>query len=413
MNKFQNPSKLLKLLSLALIGFVWCSFIDKSFAEPTENDSLVNQGHSLFLHYCAHCHGITGDGDGYNAELLDKEPAELSDHSFIAKKNNQQIYRVIKLGGKEVKKSHLMPKFGFTLSEKEIWSLVAYVRHLASDKDHPVALPPNTSSLRPSTPPLPHESLADFSEWFLKHGKDADLVALGEKIFRKKKSCFGCHQLEEEGGIVGPDLSKAGFNYTPEWIFTWIGNPQKIKPGTKMPNMGLNNEECRAVTAYLASLEGEEIKKEWQEYLKSAGDPKRGEKLFFDLEGKATCAKCHRINDRGGKVGPALTFVGSSRTKEFLLESILKPKAVITAGYSSILILTKKGKFITGVKVNEDDSSIDLVSKDGEQLQINKSEIKKYKTQKISIMPGNFKDILNKSEIQDLLAYLTTLKISE
>ena len=118
------------------------------------------------------------------------------------------------------------------------------------------------------------------------------------------------------------------------------------------------------------------------------------------------------MNGQGGKVGPQLSFVGTSRTKAFLLESILKPKAVITSGYSSILILTKKGKFITGVKRNEDDSSIDLMDKEGNALHIPKDEIKKYKTQKISIMPGNFKDILTQDEVRHLLAYLDTLKIS-
>ncbi len=139
--------------------------------------------------------------------------------------------------------------------------------------------------------------------------------------------------------------------------------------------------------------------------------PPLEKKLFSDSEGKAYCGKCHTVNGQGGKVGPQLSFVGTSRTKAFLLESILNPKAVITSGYSSILILTKKGKFITGVKRNEDDSSIDLMDKEGNALHISKDEIKKYKTQKISIMPGNFKDILTKNEVRHLLAYLGTLKI--
>lgn len=375
-----------------------------------EESDLTHQGRPLFLHYCAHCHGISGDGDGYNAELLDKEPAELSDHDFIFKKKNEQIYRVIKYGGQEVKKSHLMPLFGHTLSEKEIWSLVAYVRHLAEDKDHPVTLPVGTSNTRPATPPSPYDPIIDFSRWFSTHGKDPAPIAQGEKIFRKKKSCFACHQLEDEGGIVGPDLSRAGFSYPPEWIFTWTGNPQRLKPNTRMPNLGLNNEECRALTAFLSSLRGDGIKEGWIDYLNVPGDHGKGEKLFFDAEGKANCGKCHTVNGRGGKVGPPLSFVGTSRTQAFLLESILKPKAVITSGYSSILILTKKGRFITGVKLNEDDSSIDLVNKEGNRLHISKGEIKKYKTQKISIMPGNFKDILTRDEVSNLLAYLATLK---
>ena len=305
-----------------------------------------------------------------------------------------------------------MPVFGHTLSEEEIWSLVAYVRHLAGDKDHPVTLPENTPKTRPASPSLSYDSLKVFGNWFSRNGKNPSLIEQGEKLFRKKKSCFACHQLEGEGGLVGPDLSHAGFSYTSEWIFTWIGNPQSVKPESKMPNLGLDNEECRTITVFLASLKGEGIKKKWYAYLTSSGDPIKGKKLFFDSEGKANCGKCHTVNGQGGEVGPQLSFVGSSRKKAFLLESILNPRAVITSGYSSILILTKKGKFITGVKLNEDDSSIDLMDKEGNTLHVSKDEIKKYKTQKISIMPGNFKDILTKDEVRHLLAYLGTLKIS-
>ncbi len=410
---------MLRGLSQIFVIGVWVLFsapwaLAGNGGSPAEGgtSSLVDQGRPLYLHYCAHCHGISGDGDGYNAEWLDKEPAELSDPQFIAKKKNSQIYRVIKFGGLGVKKSHLMPLFGHTLSEEEVWSLVAYVRHLAGDQDHPVTLPEGTSKTRPATPAHSYDSLTDFSEWFLKHGAEPDRIARGEKIFRKKKSCLACHQLEDEGGKMGPDLSRAGSSYTPEWIFTWTGNPQRIKPATPMPNLGLNNEECRTITAFLSSLRVKGIKKGWQDYLKTPGDPEIGKQLFFDDEGKANCGKCHSVNGRGGKVGPPLSFVGSSRTQGFLLESLLNPKAVITSGYSSILILTKEGKFITGVKVNEDESSIDLVNKEGNKLHISKREIKKFKAQKISIMPGNFKDILTTDEVRHLLAYLGTLKIS-
>jgi putative heme-binding domain-containing protein len=400
------------LLILMLLTSFWAIPVVSASPKEEKISPLVSQGGILFQHYCAACHGVSGDGDGYNAEQLDKEPAELSDKKFIAKKSDSQIYRVIKFGGQGVKKSHLMPVFGHTLSEVEIWSLVAYVRHLAEDEEHRVMLPENTSKTRPASPPLPHDSLNVFRDWYSKGGHNASLINQGEKLFRNKKSCFACHQLEDEGGLVGPDLSRAGFSYTPEWIFTWLGNPQRIKPHSKMPNLGLDNEECRAITAFLSSLMGDGLKKKWEGYLASPGDPVKGKKLFFDSEGKANCAKCHSVKGEGGKVGPQLGFVGTSRTQAFLLESILKPKAVITSGYASVLILTKKGKFITGVKLNEDDSSIDLMDKEGNALHISKKEIKKFKTQKISIMPGNFKDILTQDEIRNLLAYLGTLKIS-
>ena len=125
---------------------------------------LVKKGEPLFSHYCAHCHGIQGDGDGYNAEYLDKEPAELSDREFVAKKTNEQIYKIINLGGVGVRKSHLMPAFGRTLSDEELWSLVAYVRFLAGDLSHPVASPAGVPTVRPISPKDTVEVLSAFSQ---------------------------------------------------------------------------------------------------------------------------------------------------------------------------------------------------------------------------------------------------------
>jgi len=226
-------------------------------------------------------------------------------------------------------------------------------------------------------------------------------------------ACFACHQVGEEGGRVGPDLTRAGYLYKPEWLYVWIRNPQYARPHTKMPNLGINEEQAQALIAYLEGLqgEGEIVSADWKPYLELSGDPAKGEKLFFDPEGKAYCAKCHIVRGKGGKVGPELSFVGTSRTREFLLESILDPKAVITVGYTSVLILTKNGKFLTGIKVNEDEQSLDIMNKEGHPVHVDKSLIKKFKTQKISIMPGNFKEILSMEEIRDILGFLTTLTI--
>ncbi|MCH8207748.1 MAG: c-type cytochrome [Nitrospinae bacterium] len=376
---------------------------------------IAEKGQKLFLHYCAHCHGAKGDGDGYNSEYMDKEPSELSDHTFIAKKSNKQIFKVINLGGVGVKKSSMMPVFGNTLSGEQIWQLVAFIRYLAEDDSHPVIVPEEASKESPAQRPFDYQIIKTFSEWYSKNGKNKETLDWGQKLFFKKKSCLACHQIEDEGGRVGPDLSRAGFLYKPEWLYSWLMNPQHFKPQSKMPNLGLGVEEDQAITAYLASLPAEPIEapEEWRGYLSKKGNSEKGKELFNNPEGKAFCAKCHRVNKEGGEVGPDLSYVGISRSLPFILESILEPKKVITVGYASVLILTKEGKFLTGVKVNEDDSAIDILDKEGTLLHVPKDKIKKYKTQKISIMPGNFKEILSVEEIQDLMAYLETLTIPQ
>jgi hypothetical protein len=75
------------------------------------------------------------------------------------------------------------------------------------------------------------------------------------------------------------------------------------------------------------------------------------------------------------------------------------------------MILTKNRKFITGIKKNEDESGIDIVDKEGKNLHIPREKIKKFKIQKISTMPSNFKDLLEIQDVTDVLAYLRTLTL--
>jgi len=75
------------------------------------------------------------------------------------------------------------------------------------------------------------------------------------------------------------------------------------------------------------------------------------------------------------------------------------------------MILTKNRKFITGIKKNEDESGIDIMDKAGKNLHIPREKIKKFKIQKISTMPGNFKDLLEIQDVTDVLAYLESLTL--
>ncbi len=64
-------------------------------------------------------------------------------------------------------------------------------------------------------------------------------------------------------GVVGPDLTHFGSRTTfagalhpvhPDLLAAWLVNPQAVKPGAKMPALGLSAEQARAIAAYLDSL---------------------------------------------------------------------------------------------------------------------------------------------------------------
>ncbi len=95
-----------------------------------EKKPALSEGKNIYLHYCAPCHGMKGDGKGFNAENLDPRPAKHTDAKLMSRRTDKDLYDVIKGGGKAVGKSTLMPPWGDTLGNNRIKSLVLYLRKL-------------------------------------------------------------------------------------------------------------------------------------------------------------------------------------------------------------------------------------------------------------------------------------------
>lgn len=77
--------------------------------------------------------------------------------------------------------------------------------------------------------------------------------------------CDACHLVPGVRGadsMVGPPLTKfASRQYIAgrlpneaDHLEQWIRNPQGVKPGTAMPNMGVGAEDARDIAAYLYTL---------------------------------------------------------------------------------------------------------------------------------------------------------------
>jgi cytochrome c oxidase subunit II len=86
--------------------------------------------------------------------------------------------------------------------------------------------------------------------------------AAGEKLFTAK-GCVGCHSLNAFNaptGMIGPNLANVGartyigagtLKNTDENLARWIQNPQLIKQGVLMPNLGVKPDEARSLVAFL------------------------------------------------------------------------------------------------------------------------------------------------------------------
>ena len=87
-------------------------------------------GKKLYLTYCFLCHGITGKGDGYAASFQSVKPRNLANDAYMSARTDQQLFNAIGGGGRAIHNAMIMPHWRETLTEGELWDLVAYIRTL-------------------------------------------------------------------------------------------------------------------------------------------------------------------------------------------------------------------------------------------------------------------------------------------
>lgn len=67
----------------------------------------------------------------------------------------------------------------------------------------------------------------------------------------------------------------------------------------------------------------------------AAGDPKRGENLFFNSP-TAACAACHTVGGKGGVIGPILDGIAVRSDKAYIVQSLMEPNAKLAKGFESL-----------------------------------------------------------------------------
>jgi len=88
----------------------------------------IDAGGVLYASMCASCHGDGGMGDGPAASALNPAPAPIAHTSTML--GDGYLYWRIAEGGSEF--GSTMPAWKDSLAEKDIWSLIAYMRALGS-----------------------------------------------------------------------------------------------------------------------------------------------------------------------------------------------------------------------------------------------------------------------------------------
>jgi putative heme-binding domain-containing protein len=188
-------------------------------------------------------------------------------------------------------------------------------------------------------------------------------------------------------------------------------------PGTAMPangtngqGVGMTDEEIWQIIAYLRSVQ---VKAP----AKPIGNASHGKELFY---GNANCSSCHMVAGKGGRVGPDLTSVGTSRTTDALIESVRDPSRRLAWGlteptkefaqeYETVEVVTADGQDIKGITLNEDNFTLQMMDTAERLHLLEKDKLRSIHKGRQSLMPRYSTSLLGDSDLRDIIAYLQSV----
>jgi putative heme-binding domain-containing protein len=221
------------------------------------------------------------------------------------------------------------------------------------------------------------------------HTTSAD-IALGQKLYQGR--CAGCHGPEGDGGkgtnLATPVLARAQTDASLYRIIRFG------IPDSEMPSHNMTPREIWQIAAFVRTLgaRGSDL---------AGGDHARGEAL---VRGKGACLSCHVLNGQGGHSGPPLTGIATRRSPSYLRTKLADPTRDL-GNFRQVRLVTREGKAITGIRMNEDTWSIQLRDGNGSLHSFWKDRLKDLTVEARTLMPS-YKTTLSEQELNDIVAYL-------
>lgn len=301
--------------------------------------------------HCMTCHQPTGKGLGVIYPTLVGTPWVLGSDERLAKMVLHGLWGPMTVNGRTYDPSRGVPPmtaFRAILKDEEVAAVLTFVRNSWGNKASVVS-PDLVARVRQAT--------------------------ASRSTFWNPDDLLASHPLE-------PDLVAASPTDSAE----------------PMANEALEKEVVAVAVAELAAL------------ARSRGDVERGKKVFLDA--RSTCASCHQPPAGATRLGPNLQELKSKLSDVEVVESILMPSKKIDKEYVQVVVLTKDGKSVTGMKVA--DSGSELVLRNPvqpEPIRIPKDSIDEVSDSPTSLMPANIVRLLkDRREFDDLLRYMLELR---
>lgn len=133
---------------------------------------------------------------------------------------------------------------------------------------------------------------------------------------------------------------------------------------------------------------------------KAAIDLDVGKRVFQER-----CATCHQLGGQGKVIGPQLDGA-IVRTIDRLCEDILWPNRNVDEAFRITNVLLEDGETISGLVLDRTDNSLEIVDQAGKSQRVARGQIEQEKVSKLSLMPGNFEELITDVELASLIGYM-------
>lgn len=141
------------------------------------------------------------------------------------------------------------------------------------------------------------------------------------------------------------------------------------------------------------------------------GNVVKGKELF---SGKGACGVCHTIGAEGHAYGPDLSDVGEQLGAASLREALIEPNTIAgkmaEKAFVPVRAVTRQGETITGVRLNEDNFTIQILERSGRLHSFRKDELAELRERTDESAMPSYKAVFSEAELQDLVAYLSSLR---
>ena len=224
----------------------------------------------------------------------------------------------------------------------------------------------------------------------------AEDVEAGGRLYRSH--CAVCHGINGEGAR-GANLTTGAFRHgsSDRNLFNTISVGI---PGTEMPGIFFNGRQMWQLVGFVRSLSQGRASEQ------ASGDAGKGREVFA----ANACSGCHRIRGEGGRMGPDLSDIGAMRSLAHLQTSILNPDESVLPQHWMVQAKSKDGKVVSGMRMNEDTFSVQLLDAGGNLASFNKADLAEYAVDRSSAMPP-YEGKITGDDFENLVAFLASLRL--